>query len=296
MLIWCVMCSDPGIVNREQDESKLRCLVEWKEKIRTGTPLTIDYTDELLDLNDYEMAAINDPNKSLFYRESRFYQYRDCTTCEIQRLPKSSHCGNCNNCVKGFDHHCTLLNNCVGLRTLRAFICLLNSAFIFYFLSGVIAAIAILYEPYSLEYALEGTMHFDFDMIVSLLIVVLQIVKFILLCCLRRCVSFSVAVNWIIVEAVLVLGLAIATLDGPTIVCAPMLSLGWSFMLFVWPLLTKHMNFIVHHLTEKEFHARLETMNRLQTDDILIKEVKCGQKCTNLLNFCFRRRIPPSEL
>ena len=213
MLIWCVMCSDPGIVNREQDESKLRCLVEWKEKIRTGTPLTIDYSDELLDLNDYEMAAINDPNKSLFYRESRFYQYRDCTTCEIQRLPKSSHCGNCNNCVKGFDHHCTLLNNCVGLRTLRAFICLLNSAFIFYFLSGLIAAIAILYEPYTLEYALEGPWHLDYDMIVSLLIVVLQTVKFILLCCLRRCVSFSVAVNWIIVEAVLVLGLAIAPIS-----------------------------------------------------------------------------------
>ena len=54
-----------------------------------------------------------------------------------------------------------------------------------------------------------------------------------------------------------------------------MLSLGLSFMLFVWPLLTKHLNFIAHHLTEKEFHARLETMNRLQVEDLLIKQMGC---------------------
>ena len=84
-----------------------------------------------------------------------------------------------------------------------------------------------------------------------------------MLCCMRNCVGFGTAVIWIIIEAVLVLGLAISTMKGKTISASLMLSLGLSFMLFVWPLLTKHMNFIAHHLTEKEFHARLETMNRL---------------------------------
>ena len=113
---------------------------------------------------------------------------------------------------------------------------------------------------------------------------------------MRRCVTFGTAVLWIVIEAVIVLALAISTLDGPTILCAPMLSLGLSFMLFVWPLLSKHTNFIAHHLTEKEFHARLETMNRLQIDDELIKSVSCCQKVRNLGYFCCIRKTPKSEI
>lgn len=159
---------------------------------------------------------------------------------------------------------------------------MLLSTWTFYTLSGVIAAIGILYEAYEIEYQLEGMIHFDFDLIANLVIIFLQTIKFILLCCLRQCVTFNTAVIWIGVEAILVLILAIITLDGDTISLSPMLSLGFSLMLFVWPLLTKHMNFIAHHLTEKEFHARLETMNRLQIEDELIKSIKCGQKCRNL--------------
>ena len=102
-----------------------------------------------------------------------------------------------------------------------------------------------------------------------MILVILQIVKFILLCCMRRCVSFGLSVIWIAVELLIVLGLSISTLDGKTITASCILSLGLSFMLFVWPLMTKHLNFICHHLTEKEFHARMETMNRLQMDDTL---------------------------
>ena len=100
--------------------------------------------------------------------------------------------------------------------------------------------------------------------------------KFVLLCCLKRCVSFTVSVIWIIIEALIVLGLAISSLRGEVIVCAPMLSLGLSFMLMVWPLLTAHVTFISHHLTEKEFHARLEVMNRLQISDAMIQSNGCG--------------------
>ena len=56
---------------------------------------------------------------------------------------------------------------------------------------------------------------------------------------------------------------------------APMLSLGFSLMLFVWPILTRHMNFIAHHLTEKESHARKETMEKLEVDDVLVERMKC---------------------
>jgi hypothetical protein len=146
----------------------------------------------------------------------------------------------------------------------------------FYLLSGVVAAIGILYEPYEANYKLDAKIDFDYDLVVNLIIVCLQLVKFVLLCCLRQCVTFGTAVIWIVFEVVLVLGLSISTLDGHSIACAPMLSLGLSFFLFVWPLLTKHMNFIAHHLTEKEFHARYETMNRMQVEDELVKSMGCG--------------------
>jgi len=197
-------------------------------------------------------------------------------------LPKSSHCGACNNCVKGYDHHCTLLNNCVGQRNLRSFILLLVSTWTFFTLSGIIAAIGILWETYDKEYEAEGHIDLDFDFYANIGLVVFQIIKFILLGCMRHCITFNTAIIWTGVEAVIVLGVAISTLEGDTIVLAPLLSLGFSLMLFVWPLLTKHMNFIVHHLTEKEFHARLETMNRLQIEDELIKSVTFAQKCRNL--------------
>ena len=88
----------------------------------------------------------------------------------------------------------------------------------------------------------------------------------------------------------------ISTLEGKIMVSAPMLSLGLSFMLFVWPLMTKHLDFIQHHLTEKEFHARMETMEKLQIDDVLTESMKCKQKCINLFNFFCRRNVPKSEI
>ena len=152
---------------------------------------------------------------------------------------------------------------------------LLWSAFSFYLLSGIVAAISLLYLPYSEEWSQTKTLDFNYTVIMHLVLVLLQLIKFILLCCMRECVSFNTAVLWMVLEALLCLGFGISTLTVETILFAPLLSLGLSFMLFVWPLLTKHTNFIAHHLTEKEFHARLETMNRLQVEDALIQSIGC---------------------
>lgn len=45
--------------------------------------------------------------------DSRNYEYH-CQICDSHVLVGSKHCGQCNRCTSGFDHHCRYLNNCIG--------------------------------------------------------------------------------------------------------------------------------------------------------------------------------------
>ena len=70
-----------------------------------------------------------------------------CETCEIMRKPKASHCHVCNNCVVGFDHHCNILNQCIGKRNNRVYKLMLISTWLFFLVVILACMMALLDEP-----------------------------------------------------------------------------------------------------------------------------------------------------
>lgn len=45
-----------------------------------------------------------------------------CRVCETYIPPGASHCFVCNRCIKGMDHHCPWINNCIGEKNQKYFL------------------------------------------------------------------------------------------------------------------------------------------------------------------------------
>nr|XP_022912600.1 protein S-acyltransferase 21 [Onthophagus taurus] len=53
----------------------------------------------------------------------------NCNLCKIKTTSdRTKHCGACNKCVEGFDHHCKWLNHCVGARNYVTFLMCVSTA------------------------------------------------------------------------------------------------------------------------------------------------------------------------
>jgi palmitoyltransferase ZDHHC9/14/18 len=104
--LWCVSLflmawfSDPGVITPDDDTASAEAIIEY---------------------NSFDSDEQPYVERCPIYKNSPYYRNRDCSTCHIQRPSKASHCGTCGFCIRGWDHHCHAINNCVGRRNFRSF-------------------------------------------------------------------------------------------------------------------------------------------------------------------------------
>lgn len=82
------------------------------------------------------LATLTDPTDPVVRQERRALAQNQpfdgrpygqkCTICKTHVMEMSKHCGQCDRCVDGFDHHCKWLNNCIGARNYRYFVLLIS--------------------------------------------------------------------------------------------------------------------------------------------------------------------------
>ena len=85
-------------------------------------------------------------------QDERFLPY--CDVCKGFKAPRSHHCKSCGHCVLKMDHHCCVINTCVGHENLTGFIALL-----FFLAVGCVHVIVLnvlfLYKLFSRAYLLN---------------------------------------------------------------------------------------------------------------------------------------------
>ena len=217
------------------------------------------------------------------------YEVRFCRTCKIYKPPLASHCAHCNVCVARFDHHCTLLNKCIGLKNERSFFALLILSYASAVTLVLVGLVFIFYED-MLCHAIRLETGMDvFECVSDAAIVLIMLVKiYAALWWLEDRISFGWQVIGLVAELVLVQGLATTNFfDWALNIAGFLMSIGSSFCLISASLTKRQLNLVSVGMTYKEFLSRQDFYSQVQQEDPRLKEVSLKQRLKNIWNFFF---------
>lgn len=91
-LLVCTAFSDPGIMPRQKDHQEVYDPRTKTHRMKQPPRY-------------YDLVLRGHP-----------FKLKYCTTCNIYRPPRCTHCSVCENCIERFDHHCPWIGNCIGKR------------------------------------------------------------------------------------------------------------------------------------------------------------------------------------
>jgi len=85
-------------------------------------------------VSDNAMETVGSPmpdlHPSALSKDSTKIPQSICSTCKVDRPVRSKHCGVCRRCVSRFDHHCPVIDNCVGAKNQREYCIFISSFFV----------------------------------------------------------------------------------------------------------------------------------------------------------------------
>lgn len=129
---------DVSADNKNYDEEGI--IIDFNQN---NNPITMDSFNKMFN-TDIQIELNNEANLNLYFKTSEFffkflYYTRElqidklkknrnyCIFCKIIRPERSHHCKECRKCILKMDHHCGILNTCVGHKNYKPWM-----TFVFY--------------------------------------------------------------------------------------------------------------------------------------------------------------------
>lgn len=108
--------------------------------------------------------------------EKNIQKSQFCEICQTFKPPRCHHCSKCNRCLLKFDHHCYMLDTCIGFHNYKFFIQFLN----FNILGSILFIVVIAYNLNAVAGELKGIfVNFIIGIILYAILLVLSTIFFI---------------------------------------------------------------------------------------------------------------------